>query len=169
MPVRLAVPSGARHATADADCRYAGNAAAGPPGRDHTHATATAHDRIGQGLRRGGQGLAAAGRGKKRNRRTRPRLRTHAPDEVRTRASQEADDRARQILVAAKAAAERDAQEARALAALLRHSLQPTPIRDYLQASLDILLTVVPWLAILPTGGIFLEEVALARRQAACA
>jgi signal transduction histidine kinase/HPt (histidine-containing phosphotransfer) domain-containing protein len=80
-------------------------------------------------------------------------------DEVRTRASQEADDRARQILVAAKAAAERDAQEARALAALLRHSLQPTPIRDYLQASLDTLLTVVPWLAILPTGGIFLEEV----------
>jgi signal transduction histidine kinase/HPt (histidine-containing phosphotransfer) domain-containing protein len=80
-------------------------------------------------------------------------------DEVRTRASQEADNRAREILVAAKAAAEHDAQEARALAALLRHSLQPTSMKVYLQTTLDTLLTVVPWLAILPKGAILLEEV----------
>ena len=80
-------------------------------------------------------------------------------DDVRTRASLEADNRAKEILVAARMAAERDAQEARALAALLRQSLQPTALKDYLQASLDTLLTTIPWLAILPRGGFFLEKV----------
>jgi signal transduction histidine kinase/HPt (histidine-containing phosphotransfer) domain-containing protein len=80
-------------------------------------------------------------------------------EEVRARADLEADSRARQVLIEAKAAAELDAKQARALAALLRLSLQPMPMPEYLQASLDSLLDNVPWLTLLPKGAIFLEKV----------
>ncbi len=94
----------------------------------HPHGAAAAHDRIGQGLRRGRQGSPPADR-EKNEIGLLARAFARMRDEVRTRANQEADNRAREILVAAKAAAERDAQEARALAALLRHSLQPTSMK----------------------------------------
>lgn len=83
-------------------------------------------------------------------------------DEVRARAEQEADNRANEVLIKAKAAAELDAKEARALATLLRLSLQPLPMNAYLQASIDTLLDSVPWLALLPMGAIFLEKVGAA-------
>jgi len=77
-------------------------------------------------------------------------------DEVRQRAALEADNRAKEVLLAGKAAAERDAKEARTLASLLKLSQQPLSLHDYLQASLDTLLDGVPWLALLPKGAIFL-------------
>ena len=80
-------------------------------------------------------------------------------NQVRTRADLEADNRAREALVAAKAAAELDAKEARTLAALLRLSLQPMQMAAYLQVSVDTLLDNVPWLALLPKGAILLEKV----------
>ncbi len=72
----------------------------------------------------------------------------------------EAALRAGELLRAAKEAAERDAQEARAIARLLDLSLRQTNMVEYLQTSLDTLLANVPWLTLLPKGAIFLEQTA---------
>ena len=53
---------------------------------------------------------------------------------------------------------ERKAGEEQALGELLRLSLEPLPLQEYLQRSLDTLLDSVPWLRILPNGGIFLNR-----------
>ena len=53
---------------------------------------------------------------------------------------------------------ERKAAEERALGELLHLSLEPSPLEDYLQRTLNTLLDSVPWLSILPKGGIFLNE-----------
>ena len=65
-----------------------------------------------------------------------------------------------ELLRAAKEAAERDAQEAKAIARLLDLSLRQTDMVEYLQTSLDTLLANVPWLTLLPKGAIFLEQTA---------
>jgi len=57
----------------------------------------------------------------------------------------------------AKAAAEQAAIEAQSLAKLLQLSLADLTLREYLRISLRILLDNVPWLALLPKGGIFLS------------
>ncbi len=71
------------------------------------------------------------------------------------------DDRSREeeaqsALRVAKAAAELESLQAQSLAKLLRLSLADIPMREYLQVSLRTLLDSVPWLALLPKGGIFL-------------
>ena len=66
------------------------------------------------------------------------------------------EEAAKLALHQAKAEAEQAAIEAQALAKLLRLSLVDFPMREYLQASLRTLLDNVPWLALLPKGGIFL-------------
>jgi signal transduction histidine kinase/HPt (histidine-containing phosphotransfer) domain-containing protein/HAMP domain-containing protein len=83
----------------------------------------------------------------------------HMRNDVRARTNLEADSRASQVLIEAKAVAELDAKQARTLAALLRLSLQPMPMPEYLQLSIDTLLDSVPWLTLLPKGAIFLEKV----------
>jgi len=53
---------------------------------------------------------------------------------------------------------ERMAAEERAVGALLRLSLRPTTLQEYLQAALELLLQSVTWLKILPRGAIFLAR-----------
>ncbi len=67
-------------------------------------------------------------------------------------------DHAEEALRQAKAEAEHTATEAQTLARLLRLSLTDFPMREYLRVSLRSLLDSVPWLALLPMGGIFLTE-----------
>ena len=52
----------------------------------------------------------------------------------------------------------RIAQEEKALSAMLRLSMQPTPLRAYLQEALELMIDSVPWLSLLPMGGVFLHE-----------
>ena len=58
----------------------------------------------------------------------------------------------------ASAQLERKTAEERALGDLLRVALSTADLPDYLQASIQTLLTSVPWLALLPKGGIFLAD-----------
>ncbi len=50
---------------------------------------------------------------------------------------------------------ERMVAEERAIGALLRLSLEPSPVESYLQSSLELLLKSVYWLALLPRSAIF--------------
>ena len=52
----------------------------------------------------------------------------------------------------------RSAAEEKALGTLLRLSLEDSPMEEYLQRTLDSAMTAVPWLELLPKGGIFLTE-----------
>jgi predicted signal transduction protein with EAL and GGDEF domain len=47
---------------------------------------------------------------------------------------------------------ERSALEEQALGALLRLSLEPLPLEEFLQQALDRILASVPWLMLLPKG-----------------
>jgi PAS domain S-box-containing protein len=80
----------------------------------------------------------------------------HLEGAVITFDDQTEEEAAKLALRQAKAAAEQAAIEALALAKLLRLSLADFPMREYLQVSLRTLLDNVPWLALLPKGGIFL-------------
>jgi diguanylate cyclase (GGDEF)-like protein/PAS domain S-box-containing protein len=57
-----------------------------------------------------------------------------------------------------QATIERSALEEQALGALLRLSLEPLPLEEFLQQALDRILASVPWLMLLPKGGIFLDK-----------
>ncbi|HRH82048.1 MAG TPA: response regulator [Thiobacillaceae bacterium] len=65
---------------------------------------------------------------------------------------------AREALAKAGRQAELAAHQALALAQLLRLSLRPTELEDYLQAALMTLLTAVPWLTVQTRGAILLTE-----------
>lgn len=60
---------------------------------------------------------------------------------------------AREVAQRGKAAAEEHA-----LSTLLRLSLQPLPIQEFLQQAINTLIDSVPWLRLLPKGSIFLTE-----------
>ena len=66
------------------------------------------------------------------------------------------EESAKAAMLRAKEEAELAAVQAQALARLLQLSLADFPMREYLQVSLRTLLESVPWLALLPKGGIFL-------------
>ena len=51
-----------------------------------------------------------------------------------------------------------DAAEDAALSTMLHLSLEETEMRDYLQRAIEMLLDTVPWLNLLPAGGIFLTD-----------
>lgn len=56
--------------------------------------------------------------------------------------------------------AQQSAEEERALSTLLRLSLTPTDLNDYLNEALRQMIGTVTWLALQPKGGIFLSEAA---------
>jgi len=58
----------------------------------------------------------------------------------------------------AEATAQRKAGEELALGNLLRLSIGNSTLKDYLQDSIETLLNSVPWLNLLPSGGVFLAE-----------
>jgi len=58
----------------------------------------------------------------------------------------------------AKERVERRAQESEVLEKLLRISLDHQPLDHYLQQVLEMLLSSLPWLGLLPKGGVFLTE-----------
>ncbi len=53
---------------------------------------------------------------------------------------------------------ERIAAEEQALAKILSLSMQPLEMKAYLQQALELMISSVPWLTLLPIGGIFLAE-----------
>ena len=61
-------------------------------------------------------------------------------------------------LLQARQNAELAAAQSRAQAALLQLSLSDLPMQEYLQTALQTMLASVPWLALLPKGGIFLTQ-----------
>ena len=54
---------------------------------------------------------------------------------------------------------ERAALEEQALSRILRTALQPTPMEEFLKQALEEILNSIPWLKLLPKGGIFLSDV----------
>ena len=52
----------------------------------------------------------------------------------------------------------RIASEEMALSQVLQFSLQPSPLREYLQQALELMIDSVPWLSLLPMGGVFLKD-----------
>jgi PAS domain S-box-containing protein len=66
------------------------------------------------------------------------------------------EEAAKRALRQAHVQAELAAVQAQTLAKLLQLALTDLPLRDYLQVSLCTLLSNIPWLALLPQGGIFL-------------
>ncbi|MEN8177943.1 MAG: response regulator [Pseudomonadota bacterium] len=59
----------------------------------------------------------------------------------------------------------RIAAEEKALSQVLQLSLQPSPLREYLQQALELMIGSVPWLALLPMGGVFLKDPESAQEQ----
>ncbi len=59
----------------------------------------------------------------------------------------------------------RIAAEEMALSQVLRLSLQPSPLQIYLQQALELMIRSVPWLSLLPMGGIFLKDRESAQEQ----